>query len=71
MKPVALATVLLASTALVPAYADVFNRIATFHVADNLPADADPEKETVSEIIAATDDSMTLVYTDSPASASA
>ncbi len=62
----AISAVLLASTALVPANAEVFNRIATFHVVDNLPAGADPEKETVSEIIAATDDGMTLVYTDSP-----
>ena len=57
---------LFASTALTPALADSFNRIATFHVVDNLPADADPAKETVSEIIAATEDGMTLVYTDSP-----
>lgn len=39
-----------------------FNRIASFRVADNLP-DAE---ETSAEIIAATDDGMTLVYTDSP-----
>lgn len=62
----ALTAVLLASTALAPAHADVFNRIATFNVIDNLPADADPAKATVSEIIAATEDGMTLVYTDSP-----
>jgi len=48
------------------AEADVFNRIATFHVVDNLPAGADPATATVSEIIAATEDGMTLVYTDSP-----
>lgn len=39
-----------------------FNRIASFQVADNLP-DAE---ETSAEIIAATADGMTLVYTDSP-----
>ena len=39
-----------------------FNRIASFQVADNLP-DAE---ETSAEIIAATADWMTLVYTDSP-----
>ena len=69
MQPVrlgALSAVLLASTALAPAHADVFNRIATFHVVDNLPADADPGKQTVAEIIAATEDGMTLVYSDSP-----
>ena len=48
------------------AKADVFNRISTFHVVDNLPANADPATATVSEIIAATEDGMTLVYTDSP-----
>ena len=52
--------------ALTPAAADTFKRVATFHVVDNLPADADPEKETVAEIVAATEDGMTLVYTDSP-----
>ncbi len=39
-----------------------FNRIASFQVAENLP-DAE---ETSAEIIAATADGMTLVYTDSP-----
>lgn len=41
-----------------------FNRIASFQVADNLP-DAE---ETSAEIIDATADGMTLVYTDSPGS---
>nr|WP_298690004.1 esterase-like activity of phytase family protein [uncultured Dongia sp.] len=62
----ALLAALFASTALTPAFADSFNRIATFHVVDNLPADADPKVPTVSEIITATEDGMTLVYTDSP-----
>ncbi|WP_029356492.1 esterase-like activity of phytase family protein [Bosea sp. 117] len=44
----------------------VFNRIATFNVVDNLPAGADPAKKTVSEIISASEDGRTLVYTDSP-----
>ena len=61
-----LAAALLAFTALTPAHAAVFNRIATFNVVDNLPAGADPAEGTVSEIISATDDGMTLVYTDSP-----
>ncbi|MEJ6394258.1 esterase-like activity of phytase family protein [Gymnodinialimonas sp. 2305UL16-5] len=39
-----------------------FNRIASFTVADNLPE----AEETSAEIIAATADGMTLVYTDSP-----
>lgn len=61
-----LTAALLVTSALAPAQAEVFNRIATFHVSDNLPADADPEKETVAEIVAATADGNTLVYTDSP-----
>lgn len=59
-------TVLLGTAAALlagPAFADMnFNRIASFPVAENLP-DAE---ETSSEIIAATADGMTLVYTDSP-----
>ncbi len=39
-----------------------FNRIASFMVADNLPE----AEETSAEIIAATADGMTLIYTDSP-----
>lgn len=39
-----------------------FNRIASFQVADNLPE----AEETSAEIIAATADGITLVYTDSP-----
>ncbi|HWJ73374.1 MAG TPA: esterase-like activity of phytase family protein [Kaistia sp.] len=67
----ALAATLLASTALIGAApaagaAEMFNRIATFHVVDNLPADADAKKATVAEIISATADGKTLVHTDSP-----
>ena len=50
-----------------PAHADMaFNRIATFPVASNLPADADKSKATSSEIITASEDGNTLVYSDSP-----
>jgi len=45
---------------------DVFNRIASFPVPMNLPAGSDQATETSAEIIAATEDGMTLVYTDSP-----
>lgn len=63
----ALAAALAASTA-IPAHADMmFNRVATFAVAGNLPADADKATATSSEIIAATEDGMMLVYSDSPA----
>lgn len=60
-----IAAVLMATTSL-PAAADSFNRIATFHVVDNLPAGADAKKDTVAEIVAATENGETLVYTDSP-----
>lgn len=59
------------STSLVsPGLADMhsemaFNRIATFPVLANLPADRDAADETVAEIIAASEDGMTLIYTDS------
>ncbi|WP_295809269.1 esterase-like activity of phytase family protein [uncultured Nitratireductor sp.] len=59
---------LLASTAIIlPANADMtFNRIATFAVAENLPADVDSATETSSEIIARSADGKTLIYSDSP-----
>jgi len=46
-----------------PATAENFNRIASFMVAEN----ASDAEESSAEIIAATGDGMTLVYTDSPA----
>ena len=58
----AIATALLTSVAPAAA-APVFNRIASFPVALNSP-DAET---TSSEIIAASEDGMTLVYSDSPA----
>lgn len=62
-----LLTTALAASAALPAHAgQAFNRIATFPVATNLPADVDPATPTSSEIIAATEDGMTLVYSDSP-----
>ena len=60
-------TAALAVSICLPAHAaEMFNRIATFAVADNLPADADKSAATSSEIIAVSDDGMTLVYSDSP-----
>ncbi|MET3794633.1 esterase-like activity of phytase family protein [Aquamicrobium terrae] len=57
----------LAASVSLPAHAgQVFNRIATFPVASNLPEGADPATPTSSEIITATDDGNTLVYSDSP-----
>lgn len=43
-----------------------FNRIASFPVVKNMAEGADITRETSPEIIAATADGMTLVYTDSP-----
>ncbi|MEM9798420.1 MAG: esterase-like activity of phytase family protein [Pseudomonadota bacterium] len=48
------------------AQADAFNRIASFPVTANLPDGTDPETETSPEIVAASRDGQTLVYTDSP-----
>jgi hypothetical protein len=60
-----ISTALLASTTL--ASADpVFDRIASFPVNANLPAEMDQATETSSEIIAASDDGTMLVYSDSP-----
>ena len=44
----------------------VFNRIAAFPVNTNLPADADQASPTSAEIVTATQDGMTLIYSDSP-----
>jgi alkaline phosphatase len=61
----ALTATLLASAA-AAAYADMnFNRVATFPVAHNLP-EANRASPTSSEIIAASEDGNTLVYSDSP-----
>ncbi|WDQ99066.1 esterase-like activity of phytase family protein [Devosia sp. J2-20] len=59
---VGLTAMLLATTANAGA-AETFNRIASFDVAQNAPDAA----VTSSEIIAATDDGMMLIYSDSPA----
>ncbi|WP_343315746.1 esterase-like activity of phytase family protein [Brucella sp. BE17] len=44
----------------------LFNRIASFPVADNLPKDADRSQPTSSEIITVSQDGNTLIYSDSP-----
>lgn len=60
-------TAVLAASVSLPAHADgVFNRIATFPVAENLPAGTDARTPTSSEIIKASEDGKTLVYSDSP-----
>lgn len=62
----ALAAALAASTVPAAQAEPVFNRIASFAVAGNLPAGADWNAPTSAEIIAATEDGNTLIYTDSP-----
>lgn len=62
----ALAAVLAASVAPAASAEPVFNRIASFAVADNLPEGVDRATPTSSEIIAASEDGNTLVYSDSP-----
>lgn len=58
---------LLATSAAFPALAQQnFNRVASFPVASNLPADIDAKSPTSSEIITAPEDGKTLVYSDSP-----
>ena len=59
----AIAAGLLATTALPAIAAPVFNRIASFPVELNNPE----AEESSSEIITATEDGMTLIYSDSPA----
>ena len=60
-------TAALAASVSLPAHAEMmFNRIASFAVADNLPADIEKTTPTSSEIITVSEDGMTLVYSDSP-----
>ncbi|TIL56286.1 MAG: alkaline phosphatase [Mesorhizobium sp.] len=60
-------TAALAASVSLPAHADMmFNRVASFAVAGNLPADVEKSTPTSSEIITASEDGMTLVYSDSP-----
>ncbi|WP_416796191.1 esterase-like activity of phytase family protein [Ciceribacter azotifigens] len=59
-------TALLTSAAMPAAAEQVFNRIASFPVAANLPADKEKSAATSAEIIAATEDGNTLIYSDSP-----
>jgi hypothetical protein len=62
----ALAAALAASTASAVQAEQVFNRIASFPVTDNLPEGADRQAPTSAEIITASEDGKTLVYSDSP-----
>lgn len=58
---------LLATSVAGSAFAEpVFNRISSFAVADNLPAGTDRKTVTSAEIVTATEDGNTLIYSDSP-----
>ena len=60
-------TSVLALCAALPALAEpTFNRIATFATPDNMAEGEDRMRPTSAEIISATEDGMTLIYTDSP-----
>lgn len=60
-------TSVLALSAALPAFAEpTFNRIATFATPDNMAAGEDRARPTSAEIISASEDGMTLIYTDSP-----
>lgn len=58
------AAAVLGSTALAQS-AEMFNRVASFPVLANLPEGADAKQGTSAEIIAASEDGNTLVYTNS------
>ena len=61
-----LSSALALATALPVAADPVFNRIATFATPANMAEGEDPARESSAEIITATEDGMTLIYSDSP-----
>ncbi|WP_434458338.1 esterase-like activity of phytase family protein [Stutzerimonas urumqiensis] len=71
-RPIALGLLLALSTTpwgvslAAPSAERYFERIATFPVYRNLPAQEDPSRQTAAEITAASEDGNTLLYTDSP-----
>ncbi|WP_395540672.1 esterase-like activity of phytase family protein [Neotabrizicola sp. sgz301269] len=57
----------LALTAALPARAEMlFNRVASFATPDNMAEGEDRARATSAEILTATEDGMTLIYSDSP-----
>jgi hypothetical protein len=54
------------ATVSLPSNADTFKRLSSFPVADNIPHSVDKNKPTSAEIITATPDGQTLIYSDSP-----
>ena len=66
LRHICLTSALALATAM-PAHAElVFNRISSFATPNNMAEGEDLARETSAEIISASDDGMTLVYTDSP-----
>ena len=60
-------TSVLALMAALPTHADpVFNRVASFATPANMAEGDDRARESSAEIISASDDGMTLIYSDSP-----
>jgi len=60
-------TSILALVAAVPALAEpVFNRVSSFATPTNMAEGEDLARETSAEIVSASEDGMTVVYTDSP-----
>ena len=57
---------LVALMAATTAHADTFQRISTWATANNIPANTDKKTETSAEIITASHDGKTLIYSDSP-----
>lgn len=62
----ALTAALLASAATAATADPVFNRIASFAVSENMPTDKDQKTVSSAEIVTASADGNTLVYSDSP-----
>ncbi len=70
MRPAIASVLALAATGALAQGADpapTFNRVASFPVAANTPEDQDPAEDTSAEIVAASGDGQTLIYTNSPA----
>ncbi len=59
----AVATLMLGASPLAAQQA-MFNRVGTFEVVSNLPKDRDAKQATLAEIVTASDDGLTLAYTD-------
>ena len=66
MKTLIALSVGIASASLAGASDMNFNRIASFATAHNIPSNMDRNSESSAEIISASDDGMTLIYSDSP-----